>query len=424
VNVGFSNNVFFSRKIVLLLVGLDNAGKTVAAKGLAGESIDSVVPTVGFSVVNLSYLNYIVKVFDLGGGPNIRGIWHKYFVDTHGVIFVVDSSDISRLDEAKEVLQELLSHEKISRKPVLVLANKQDNENALDEVDIIEKLDLESIVNGNECPTLVESCAATEMSGNLKLDPGIKKGYEWLLNYIVRNYEILNKRVEEDVMQQITLENRLRMEKIEKIRALKEAEQRTKQNDEDAIESYSNYERKMNGQLHENESAVNIENVQNDSDISENSSDSFPPVYHIKEDILLERPKSALQIVRQQLELNAPNKKSSFISRASNKTAPLHLYGTQTPHSASTERKNYDMERRNLKSAGDAPLRITDLPNVPMLSGDELHNEIYNLMNFESSNKTQSDHDVHKDNNKNGLPWFHKTKNGDINGISVVNVDL
>lgn len=80
-NVGFSNNVFFSRKIVLLLVGLDNAGKTVAAKGLAGESIDSVVPTVGFSVVNLSYLNYIVKVFDLGGGPNIRGIWHKYFVD-------------------------------------------------------------------------------------------------------------------------------------------------------------------------------------------------------------------------------------------------------------------------------------------------------------------------------------------------------
>lgn len=66
---------------MLLLVGLDNAGKTVAAKGLAGESLDSVVPTVGFSVINLNYQEYIVKVFDLGGGPNIRGIWHKYFVD-------------------------------------------------------------------------------------------------------------------------------------------------------------------------------------------------------------------------------------------------------------------------------------------------------------------------------------------------------
>ncbi|XP_044253568.1 ADP-ribosylation factor-like protein 13B [Tribolium madens] len=385
------------RKIVLLLVGLDNAGKTVAAKGLAGESVDSVVPTVGFSVVNLSYHNYIVKVFDLGGGPNIRGIWHKYFVDAHGVIFVVDSSDISRLDEAKDVLGELLSHEKIARKPVLVLANKQDNENALDEVDIIEKLDLEEIVNGNECPTLVESCSAVETPGNLRIDPGIKKGYEWLLNYIVRNYEILNKRVEEDVMQQIALENRLRMEKIEKIRALKEAELKLKQQDDDAIESYSNYERKMNGQLQEQE-----------SDVSETSSDSFPPVYHVKDEILLERPKSAVQIIRQQLELNAPSKKSSFISRASNKTAPLHLYGIQVPRSASAERRKIlEVQRRHLKSAGDAPFRLTELPNVPMTSGDEFHNEIYDLMNFDK---------------KNG--WFHKTNNGDINGISVVNVDL
>ncbi|KAJ3662336.1 hypothetical protein Zmor_006690 [Zophobas morio] len=410
------------KKIVLLLVGLDNAGKTVAAKGLAGESIDSVVPTVGFSVVNLSFLNYIVKVFDLGGGPNIRGIWHKYFVDAHGVIFVVDSSDISRLDEAKEVLRELLSHEKISRKPVLVLANKQDNENALDEVDIIEKLELEPIVNGNECPTLVESCSATESSGNLKIDPGIKKGYEWLINYIVRHYEILNKRVEEDVMQQVTLEHRLRLERIEKIRALKEAEQKMKQEDEDAIESYSNYERKMNGQLQEQQSQLNIENLQNnDSDTSENSSDSFPPVYHIKEDILLERPKSAVQIVRQQLELNTPSKKS-FISRASNKTAPLHLYGIHGPRSASAERKIYDVDRRNLKSAGDAPFRITELPNVPMLSGDELHSEIYSLMNFDNTNKLQPSSEV--DTDKSSLPWFHKTKNGDINGISVVNIDL
>lgn len=66
---------------MLLLVGLDNAGKTVAAKGLAGESVDAVVPTVGFSVVNLYYKKYKVKVFDLGGGSNIRGIWHRYFVD-------------------------------------------------------------------------------------------------------------------------------------------------------------------------------------------------------------------------------------------------------------------------------------------------------------------------------------------------------
>lgn len=64
-----------------MLLGLDNAGKTVAAKNLAGEAFEEVVPTVGFSVINLSYMNFKVEVFDLGGGSNIRGIWSRYFVD-------------------------------------------------------------------------------------------------------------------------------------------------------------------------------------------------------------------------------------------------------------------------------------------------------------------------------------------------------
>lgn len=69
------------RKIVLLLLGLDNAGKTAAAKGLAGEPLDTVVPTVGFSTVTLSNHNCSIKIYDLGGGSGIRGIWPRYFVD-------------------------------------------------------------------------------------------------------------------------------------------------------------------------------------------------------------------------------------------------------------------------------------------------------------------------------------------------------
>lgn len=74
---------YFYRKIVLLLLGLDNAGKTAAVRGLAGEPPDT-VPTVGFSVISLNYLDYTVKIYDLGGGSGIRGIWPQYFVDvTH-----------------------------------------------------------------------------------------------------------------------------------------------------------------------------------------------------------------------------------------------------------------------------------------------------------------------------------------------------
>lgn len=74
-------SIFFNfRRITLLLLGLDNAGKTVAAKRLAKETTESVVPTVGFSVVNLKFKKFEVALFDLGGGTDIRGIWHKYFV--------------------------------------------------------------------------------------------------------------------------------------------------------------------------------------------------------------------------------------------------------------------------------------------------------------------------------------------------------
>lgn len=65
---------------MLLLLGLDNAGKTTAAKGLAGEPPET-VPTVGFSVITLPFQSYTVKVYDLGGGPGIRGIWPQYYVD-------------------------------------------------------------------------------------------------------------------------------------------------------------------------------------------------------------------------------------------------------------------------------------------------------------------------------------------------------
>lgn len=43
------------------------------------------MPTVGFSTISLKYRDTDVTVYDVGGGPNIRGIWHRYFVDVSHV---------------------------------------------------------------------------------------------------------------------------------------------------------------------------------------------------------------------------------------------------------------------------------------------------------------------------------------------------
>ena len=43
------------KQIFLLMVGLDNAGKTCTAKSIVGESLECVAPTVGFSKVDHKY---------------------------------------------------------------------------------------------------------------------------------------------------------------------------------------------------------------------------------------------------------------------------------------------------------------------------------------------------------------------------------
>lgn len=53
-----------------------------------------------------------------------------------------------------------------------------------------------------KCPTRVESYTATIPKGkNPKrhIDPGLKKGYEWLLNYVIHKYNEINLKVKNDV---------------------------------------------------------------------------------------------------------------------------------------------------------------------------------------------------------------------------------
>ena len=40
--------------------------------------------------------------WDVGGQSKIRPLWRHYFMNTHGVIFVIDSNDKQRIDEANK----------------------------------------------------------------------------------------------------------------------------------------------------------------------------------------------------------------------------------------------------------------------------------------------------------------------------------
>ncbi|KTF89463.1 hypothetical protein cypCar_00013285 [Cyprinus carpio] len=210
-----------ARKVTLVMVGLDNAGKTATVRGIQGENPLDVAPTVGFSKVDLKQGKFEVTIFDLGGGKRIRGIWKNYYSESYGVVFVVDSSDVQRIQETRDTMAEVLRHPRIAGKPVLVLANKQDQDGALAEADIIETLSLEKLVNENKCLCQIEPCSAMLGYGK-KVDKSIKIGLNWLLNNIAKDYEAISERVQKDTAEQKAQEEQDKKERAERVRRIRE----------------------------------------------------------------------------------------------------------------------------------------------------------------------------------------------------------
>ncbi|KAI9918048.1 hypothetical protein PsorP6_012814 [Peronosclerospora sorghi] len=181
---GLWSYLFSKAEFHLLIVGLDDAGKTVGTycdridermrikrrclhvvgktlleqlKGIyskkASIPLDKIPPTVGLNIARVDIRRSRVIFWDLGGQiangvlceqEQLRAIWNKYYSESHGIVFVIDSAHERRFQEAKETLHAMLSNSELSGVPVLVLANKMDMENARSENYISEILELEA----------------------------------------------------------------------------------------------------------------------------------------------------------------------------------------------------------------------------------------------------------------------------------------
>ncbi|XP_072913760.1 ADP-ribosylation factor-like protein 13B [Hemitrygon akajei] len=186
------------RNVTLLILGLSSAGKTSILKGIQKESPYLIRPNGGFSRTNLMVDRFNVTIFDLSGGEKIQNTWKNYYTAVHGLIFIIDSSDTKRMEETRKTLSEVMKHEKVSGKPVLILANKQDKAEALPEFDIIEQMSLGKLANENKSVCHIEPCSATLDYAEKRLDKTILKGLRWLLRAIAKDYTSLCERVLHD----------------------------------------------------------------------------------------------------------------------------------------------------------------------------------------------------------------------------------
>ncbi len=70
----------------ILVLGLDNAGKTTLLRNLSQEDVSNTEPTRGFNVKTLVHENFNLNVWDLGGQQEIRQYWSYYYEDCHGIV--------------------------------------------------------------------------------------------------------------------------------------------------------------------------------------------------------------------------------------------------------------------------------------------------------------------------------------------------
>ena len=98
------------------------------------------------------------------------------FQNTQGIIFVVDSNDRDRINEAREELTRMLSEDELRDALLLIFANKQDLPNAMNAAEITDKLGLHSL---RQRQWYIQATCAT--SGD-----GLYEGLEWLSNNLKR----------------------------------------------------------------------------------------------------------------------------------------------------------------------------------------------------------------------------------------------
>lgn len=165
------------RRATILVIGLDNAGKSTLLRSLQSETATNLetVPTVGYNMEEFKIGGLVLSAIDCGGASKFRTLWERQGSNAAGILFVVDAADKIRLSVAQDELQRIIESESIPfHIPLLVAANKSDLPAALPPAEISRRLQLDA------CSGRSYSIAGTSaVTGD-----GVHGALEWLARQI------------------------------------------------------------------------------------------------------------------------------------------------------------------------------------------------------------------------------------------------
>jgi ADP-ribosylation factor-like protein 5B len=177
------------REFKIIIVGLNNAGKTTILYKLALNEVIVTQPTIGSNVEEVYHNNLKMQVWDLGGQESLRHTWDAYYANTNAVIYVIDSADDSNIKASKHEFFSMLMHNDLKDASILIFANKADLPSARDVGEVTELYGLHMITNHDW--KLQPCCALT--------GTGLQEGLDWLADKITEQSTVKKAKPDSDV---------------------------------------------------------------------------------------------------------------------------------------------------------------------------------------------------------------------------------
>ncbi len=121
----------------------------------------------------------MLTFWDVGGQVKLRTLWDRYYADAQGLIYIIDSADVERFEEASlafEAVKEQVHYHAI---PILLVANKQDLLDACGVVEIEQQFHADRIQQG-VLFSIQPMCTAN--------GDGVSAGIQWLVKALEKHY--------------------------------------------------------------------------------------------------------------------------------------------------------------------------------------------------------------------------------------------
>jgi len=164
-------NFFVSSDVRIAIVGLDESGKSTILRRLLRGIV--AFHEIGYSKERIKYKDYNFEIWDFDHtNDKSLSAWKSHLVDFKVVIYVVDSSNQSNIQQAGKEIQDLGMAGLLEEKPLLVYVNKRDAPNSLTTLQIILKMNLHTLFCNKGWH--VQGCSAKDGFG-------IEEGLNWIV---------------------------------------------------------------------------------------------------------------------------------------------------------------------------------------------------------------------------------------------------